>query len=85
MDQQNINQMNQQIVSQLKNATDATCDECSCTKFVPVFIIKRLSALVSPTAQDMNIPIQLFQCSECGHINKEWLPDIEEDAEETNV
>jgi len=81
-EQQQISQMNAQIASQLKHATDAACDKCSCAKFAPVFIIKRLSALVSPTAQEMNIPIQLFQCSECGHVNEEWLPDIDKVAEE---
>ena len=79
MNQQQMSQMNQQIASQLKNAEDATCDECGCTSFAPVFIIKRLSALISPTGQEMNVPIQLFQCAKCSHVNKEWMPDEEDE------
>ena len=79
MNQQQTSQLNQQIAAQLKNAENAKCEECSCTSFSPVFIIKRLSALISPTGQDMNVPIQLFQCTECKHVNKEWLPDEEDE------
>jgi uncharacterized Zn finger protein len=81
--QQQINQMNALITSQLHNATDTTCDECSNTNFVPVFIIKKLSALLSPTGEDMNIPLQLFQCAGCGHVNEEWLPKADKATEES--
>jgi len=83
MDQQQINQMNAAIGSQLHNAIDATCDKCTCNKFTPVFVIKKLSALLSPTGEDINIPIQLFQCSECSHVNEEYLPSIDAVPEES--
>jgi len=85
MNEQQTNQLNQQIAAQLKNAEEAQCDECSCTRFKPVFIIKRLSALLSPTGDEMNIPIQLFQCAECNYINKEWLPNEESEEEQTKA
>jgi hypothetical protein len=58
----------------LKNAVDLKCDLCQNNLFVPVFFIKYLSALVSPSGQEMNLPIQTFACSKCGNVNKEFTP-----------
>lgn len=57
----------------LENATDLKCDQCSSNFFVPVFVIKHLSALISPNGQEMNIPLQTFSCANCGNVNKEFL------------
>jgi hypothetical protein len=83
MNEQQVNQMNAAVTAQLHNASDALCDECGNNTFVPVFMIKKLSALVSPTGDELNIPIQLFQCSECKHVNDEYLPNIDNNKEET--
>ena len=36
-------------------------------------LLKRLSALTSPTGEEMLFPAQLFRCTDCKHINKEFL------------
>lgn len=59
----------------LQNATDEKCEECGHRFFVPVFVVKHLSALVSPTGQEVNIPLQTFGCAKCGHVNKNFTPD----------
>jgi len=64
---------NQRINIDLKNAEDIKCDECENTYFTPTFMIKRLSALISPTGQEIMAPVQLFQCSKCGHVNNKFL------------
>ena len=48
------------------------CNDCACTEFREIHQIRRLSALMSPTGQETFIPIKMFQCSSCGHINKEF-------------
>ena len=35
-------------------------------------MLKKLSALVSPTGQEAIIPVAAFACDSCGHINKEF-------------
>jgi len=66
-------QLNTQIAASLKNATDITCEKCECLYFSPVFAIKHLSALVSPVGKEMNIPLQLFRCADCGNVNESFL------------
>ena len=52
-----------------------TCEECGNDRFIVNYIIKKFSALVSPTGNEMLTPIQVFACSKCGHINSDFLPE----------
>ena len=63
---------NQDISINLKDTIDIKCDECENKYFTPTFEIRKLSALVSPNGQETMIPIQLFQCSKCGHVNEDF-------------
>ena len=53
---------------------DIVCENCGCKFFRPVNAFKRLSALISPTGKEQIVPIPVYRCDECGHINEEFLP-----------
>lgn len=57
-------------------AKDIKCEACEATIFQPVFVIKNISALVSPTGKETNVPLQTFACAKCSHVNKDFLPDV---------
>jgi hypothetical protein len=50
------------------------CEECKCQTFVAAMVIKKIPALVSPTGQGGLAPVQIYQCSQCAHVNKEFMP-----------
>ena len=54
--------------------TAETCENCENDTFVQVFKMRKLSALLSPTGQESMIPIQIFACAKCGHVNKGFQP-----------
>ena len=56
----------------LTHATTLECEECQCKGFKQTMMLKKLSALVSPTGQETIIPMQVFACEKCGHVNKEF-------------
>lgn len=58
----------------LMNAKDLKCEQCDCRVFNNVFVIKHISALLSPNGREINAPVPTFACNKCGHINKEFLP-----------
>ena len=62
-------------LNKLKEATNITCDECNNKYFDRVFEMKRISPLLTPTGQPVLVPIQLYICTECQHINKEFKID----------
>ena len=58
----------------LSQTTAETCESCGNDTFVQVYKMRKLSALLSPTGKPTMIPIQIFACAKCGHINPEFLP-----------
>tara|TARA_B110000967_G_scaffold141855_1_gene145035 strand:+ start:221 stop:439 length:219 start_codon:yes stop_codon:yes gene_type:complete len=58
----------------MSQTTAEVCESCENETFIQVFKMRRLSALLSPAGQESMIPIQVFACAKCGHINKGFLP-----------
>ena len=65
-----------QLKVDLKDAVDVECEMCQNVHFVPAFIIKKIPAFVSPTGQETMVPIQVFKCGKCSHINKPFLSGL---------
>ena len=57
-----------------KDLEDVVCDKCKSQCFEQTFLFKKLSAVLSPTGQDTMIPLQIFRCADCGHINEIFIP-----------
>ena len=57
----------------LEDMTDIVCENCGCRYFNQVHAFKRVSALLSPTGKEQMAPVPSFRCSDCGHINEEFL------------
>ena len=45
----------------LTHAKTMKCDECGCLGFKQTLMLKKLSALVSPTGQESIVPVAAFQ------------------------
>ena len=55
------------------NLDDVTCDECGNFTFVKVVLMKRMPALISPTGVEAFMPMDVFCCNSCGHINTRFI------------
>ena len=69
----NNNQQPQMNID-IDQTTAEVCEKCENETFVQVYQMRKLSALLSPSGQESMIPIQVFACAKCGHINKGFLP-----------
>lgn len=49
----------------ITNAVDVKCESCENDTFSEVIRIKRLSAIASPTGEEMVLPFKVFICSKC--------------------
>ena len=63
-----------QVNVDISQADDAKCDKCGHDVFVPVFLIKKVSAIMSPNGQEIIAPVQVVGCNSCGHVNDEFMP-----------
>ena len=59
-------------------ATDITCEQCKNYTFQEVVLMKKFSAVVSPSGKEIIAPMPVFACNACGWINKEFLPEMPE-------
>ena len=69
-----MNNPQQQMQVDISQTTEEVCESCENDTFVQVFKMRKLSALLSPTGQESMIPIQIFACAKCGHVNKGFQP-----------
>jgi len=64
----------EEATSMLSKSSTITCEKCNNYTFDSVFVIKKISALISPNGEESHVPIQAFACSKCGSINEAFLP-----------
>lgn len=78
--------MEQQLNISLDKTAGISCDECSNEVFQEGVMLRKASRFLTGTAQDAVIPIQVFSCAKCGHVNEEFLPlQLRSNKEENNV
>ena len=72
------NQEQVQMKVDLSQTTAVFCESCKNDIFIPAFKMRKMSALLSPHGKETMIPMQVFACAKCGHINDDFLPKSEE-------
>lgn len=66
--------MEQQLNIGINETTAVVCEECNHTFFEQALHIRRVSGILTGTGQPSFMPIPVFSCKKCGHINTEFLP-----------
>ena len=56
----------------LSQTAPVKCDKCENQTFKQTLLIRRVSALISPNGQEQYVPIAVFACEKCGHVNSEF-------------
>ena len=69
-----MNNEQPQMNIDFSQTTPEVCEKCENDTFTQVYRMRKLSALLSPAGKESMIPIQVFACHKCGHINKGFLP-----------
>ena len=62
-----------QVQVDLRDADTIKCGDCNNYLFITSFILKRLSAIVSPSGQEALIPVQVYSCGNCGQVAEGML------------
>lgn len=58
----------------LEDTTEITCDKCGSATFHEAVLLRSISRFITGTAQDGMMPIPVFACNKCGHVNDRFLP-----------
>ena len=62
---------NQQTVD-ISQTSPVKCEKCENQTFKQTMLLRKLSALVSPNGQETIVPMAVFACEKCGHVNSEF-------------
>ena len=57
-----------QVKVDLRDAETIKCNDCDNYLFITSFVLKKLSAIVSPNGQEALIPVQVYSCGNCGAV-----------------
>ncbi len=66
----------QQVKVDLNQAETMKCEYCGNVIFMKATVIKRISALMSPTGQEALMPIEVYSCGSCGQVPKSIMSDV---------
>ena len=58
----------------IKQTEPIKCDSCKSQAFQEAVMLRRVSAILSPSGKPGVLPIPTFSCVSCSHINEEFLP-----------
>jgi hypothetical protein len=70
-----------------EQTTGVICEKCQNKTFNESYMLRKVSKflLASSSEKDQLIPIPVFQCAKCGHVNNEFLPEALKDDNNENV
>ena len=66
----------QQMNLRLEDTTPMECNKCKGQLFKEVTLIRKASRFVTNMPQDSMVPIPVFACHLCNHVNDEFLPPM---------
>jgi hypothetical protein len=66
--------MSQNLNVSLDQTLPVVCEKCEGIYFEQALHIRRISGLLTGTGQTSYLPIPVFACKSCGHVNTEFLP-----------
>jgi len=69
----------------LEDTTEITCDKCGSNTFHEAVTLRSISRFITGTAQDGMMPIPVFACDKCGHVNDQFLPHQRPSIDEPSV
>ena len=81
-----IPKQKKQVQVDLKQTDTIKCDDCNNYLFITSFVLKKLSALMSPNGQEGIVPLQVYSCGNCGKVPSKLLEGsgLEEETKSDN-
>jgi hypothetical protein len=59
----------------LDKTTPLVCEGCNGQVFQEAILLRKASKFLTGTTQDALVPIPTFVCTDCNHVNDEFLPE----------
>ena len=77
--------INPQVQFDISQAETMKCEQCGSSLFNIAFIIKRISAIISPTGNESIVPVQVYSCDGCSKVPTIFLEGSGIENESTTI
>ena len=71
----NINQSANQPRVTIDQTKEVTCDKCQGKSFAEGMFLRSVSPILTGQPKTSYLPIPAFYCTQCGHVNDEFIPN----------
>lgn len=75
----------QQINIRPEDTTGVDCPKCHTQFFIPVYLLRKVSAIVSPSGQEEVIQVPVMACANCGTPMMDEKFDNEEEGDGSTI
>ena len=58
----------------INQTTPVVCESCGGIYFDQALILRKASGILTGTGKDSYLPIPVFKCTSCGHVNEAFQP-----------
>lgn len=62
------------VAKYLESSEPIVCEKCGHNTFTEQLMLRKLSKIITATQKDSMIPVPVFVCGKCGHVNESMLP-----------
>lgn len=62
--------------TQIDSAKNVVCEKCKCEVLKQVFVVKSISGLLMQDGKDTYVPVPVFACNTCSHVNDVFAKDV---------
>lgn len=69
-----MNNSTQQLNTSFENTNPVVCEKCEGGYFTQVLALRKASKLLTGQDKDSYLPIPVFACIECNHVNEDFQP-----------
>jgi len=59
----------------ISDTNEVICDKCQCNTFAEGMFLRSVSPILTGQPKTSYIPIPVFHCVACGHVNIEFVPE----------
>ena len=56
----------------LREQPTVVCESCGSSHFKEIVLIKKVSRLLTGSAEDTLVPFPTYKCDNCGHMNEDF-------------
>lgn len=71
--------------AQVESAKNIACEKCRSEIMKQAFVIKVVSALMTGDNKDTYVPVPIFVCNSCNHVNEVFVRDLKINSQENLV